>query len=75
MGGDVFLIIEEWKIKFMIWKDVYCKIIVKYSWYVVFFWMIINIFLYFKGVKYIVIWYENIIVMLMFDIREIIFFR
>lgn len=42
---------------------------------VVFFWMIINIFLYFKGVKYIVIWYENIIIMLMFDIREIIFFR
>lgn len=42
---------------------------------VVFFWMIINIFLYFKGVKYIVIWYENIIVMLMFDIREMLFFR
>lgn len=31
---------------------------------VVFFWMIINIFLYFKGAKYIVIWYENITVML-----------
>lgn len=33
------------------------------------------IFLYFKGAKYIVIWYENITVMLMSDTREIIFFR
>lgn len=42
---------------------------------VVFFWMIINIFLYFKGAKYIVIWYENITVMLMSDTREMLFFR